>query len=119
MSNPTLFVCQSCNDAAHKGINSSQGAQLLEQLNTLQSQVSPLTIQPVGCLWMCSKACIVAISAANRPTYLFADLLPTNSAEALLQFAELYHQHDGDSIRYRELPEVLKTKSAAKIPPVA
>ena len=68
---------------------------------------------------MCSKACVVAVSVANQPTYLFADLPPTASAEALLQFAELYHQHDGDSIRYRELPEALKTKSVAKIPPVA
>jgi predicted metal-binding protein len=119
MSNPTLFVCQSCNDAAHKGIKPSQGAQLLEQLNTHQSQDSPLTIQPVGCLWMCSKACVVAVSAANQPTYLFTNLPLAESAEALLQFAELYRQPDGDSIRYRELPEVLKTKGVAKIPPVA
>jgi predicted metal-binding protein len=51
MSNPTLFVCQSCNDAAHKRMKPSQGAQLLEQLNTLQSEKYPVTIQPVDCLW--------------------------------------------------------------------
>ena len=116
MPNPTLFVCQSCNDATHKRIKPSQGAQLLEQLNTLQPQDSPLTIQPVGCLWMCSKACVVAVSATNQPTYLFTNLPPTESAKALLQFAKLYRQHDGDSIRYRELPEVLKSGSVAKIP---
>lgn len=76
MSNPTLFVCQSCNDAVHKRIKPSQGAQLLEQLNTLQSQESPITIQPVDRLWMCSKACVVAVSAANQPTYLFTNLPP-------------------------------------------
>lgn len=119
MSKTTLFVCQSCNDAAHKRMKPSQGAQLLEQLNTLQSQDSSLTIQPVDCLWMCSKACVVAVSAANQPTYLFTDLPPVESAEALLQFAELYHQHGGESIPYRQLPEALKSGSVAKIPPVA
>jgi predicted metal-binding protein len=119
MSKPTLFVCQSCNDAAHKRIKPSQGAQLLEQLNTLQTEDSPITIQPVNCLWMCSKACVVAISAPNQPTYLFTDLPPTESAEALLQFAKLHHQHNGESIPYRQFPEALKSGSVAKIPPVA
>ena len=118
MSNPTLFVCQSCNGDDHKRIKPSQSAQLLEQLNTLQPKKSPLTIQPVGCLWMCSKACVVAVSAAKQPTYLFTDLPSVESAEALLQFAELYHQCSGDSIRYRQLPEALKSGGIAKIPPV-
>ena len=65
---------------------------------------------------MYSEACVVAISAANHPTYLFTNLPPTESAKALLQFAELYRQHNGDSIRYRELPEALKSGSVAKIP---
>ncbi|MGV2831524.1 DUF1636 domain-containing protein [Myxosarcina sp. GI1(2024)] len=77
-----------------------------------------MTIQPVGCLWMCSQAFVAAVSAANKLTYLFTDLPPDESAEALLQFAELYHQHDGESIRYRQLPETLKSGKIAKIPPV-
>ena len=76
-------------------------------------------MQPVDCLWMCSRACVVAISAANQPTYLCLDLPPADSAEALLQVAELYHQYSGESIPYRQLPETLKSGSVAKIPPVS
>lgn len=67
---------------------------------------------------MCSQACVAAVSAADCPTYLFTDLPADESAEALLQFAELYHQHQGKSIPYRQLPETLKSGKIAKIPPV-
>jgi len=118
MLNPTLFVCQSCNDAAHKRRSPSQGTQLLEQLNTLQSQDSPLTIQPVGCLWMCSRACVVSVSAPGKATYLFTDLPLADSAEALLQFSELHlNSHNGD-IPWKQCPEALQSAQVAKIPPV-
>lgn len=118
MPKNSLFVCQSCNDAAHKGIKPSQGAQLLEQLNTLQSQDSPLTIQPVGCLWMCSKACVVALSAANKPTYLFTDLPLAESAAALLQFGELYLDSDDGDVPWKKFPQPLQGVGIARIPPV-
>ncbi|MBE9075836.1 DUF1636 domain-containing protein [Romeria aff. gracilis LEGE 07310] len=118
MSKHILFVCQSCNDAAHKRIKPSQGAQLLEQLNTLQAQDSPITIQPVDCLWMCSRACVVSVSAPNRPTYLFTDLPLADSAAALLQFGELYrNSHNGD-IPWKQCPEALQSAQVAKIPAV-
>ncbi|NCJ08612.1 DUF1636 domain-containing protein [Synechococcales cyanobacterium C] len=118
MSNSTLFVCQSCNDAASKRVKPSQGAQLLEQLNSLQSQDSPITIQPIDCLWMCSKACVVAISAAHQPTYLLIDLPPTESAEALLQFGKHYHDSEDGDVPWKQFPEMLKSSGIAKIPPV-
>jgi len=117
MSNPTLLVCQSCNDAAHKRMKPSQGVQLLEQLNALQPQDSPITIQPVDCLWMCNRACVVAISAAHQPTYLFTDLPPTQSAEALLHFGKHYHDSNDGDVPWKQFPEVLQSGSIAKIPP--
>jgi len=117
MSKPTLFVCQSCNDAAHKRMKPSQGAQLLKQLNTLQSQDSPITIQPVDCLWMCSRACVVSVSDPGKATYLFTDLPLADSAEALLQFGKHYHDSDDGDVPWKQFPEVLQSGSIAKIPP--
>ena len=118
MPNPTLFVCTSCNAAFHKGSQPSQGACLLEQLRALCIDESSLTIQPVNCLWMCRQACVVAISAVNQPTYVFTDLPTTKSAEALLQFTDIYRQQNGAAIPYRHIPEVLKAGSVVRIPPV-
>ncbi|MGJ3251628.1 MAG: DUF1636 family protein [Elainellaceae cyanobacterium] len=51
-------------------------------------------------------------------TFLFADLLPTESAEALLQFAELYHDSANGEVPWKQFPEVLKSSGMARIPPV-
>jgi predicted metal-binding protein len=113
----TLFVCQSCNNTFHKGVKPSQGASLLEQLRASCSKSSELEIQAVDCLWMCSQACVTAVSAPNQPTYLFTDLPSAESAEALLEFVEIYRNQKGEAIPYRQLPDVLKSANIAKIPP--
>jgi len=112
-----LFVCKSCNNAAHKRIKPSQGAQLLEQLNTFQSQDSSITIQPVDCLWMCSRACVIAFSAPGKATYLFTNI-PTTAAADLLTFGTLYHHSKDGNIPWKQFPEALQSAQVAKIPPV-
>ncbi|WP_080812091.1 DUF1636 family protein [Halomicronema hongdechloris] len=69
----------------------------------------------------CVTGAVLLSKAVNRPTYLFTNLpdLPTvESAEALLQFVELYRQHDGESIPGRQFPEALQSAQVAKIPAV-
>ncbi|NJK51965.1 MAG: DUF1636 family protein [Leptolyngbyaceae cyanobacterium SU_3_3] len=52
-----------------------------------QLQSDALKVQPVGCLWDCDLACVVAFSAANKPTYLFS-AIASNCADALLEFGD-------------------------------
>lgn len=120
MSKPILFVCQSCrlsdqDDDTHP----TDGTVLLNQLLTLHqqwAQQSELEIQPVGCLWTCRQACTVALQSANKCTYLLTHLLPSESAEALMQFSELYLNSENGNIPWRKIPEVLKTETIARIP---
>jgi predicted metal-binding protein len=120
MSNPTLFVCQSCRVSDHEDENKpSDGAMLINQLRTLHQQSSrqaELTILPVGCLWTCSQACAVALQDANKCTYLFTNLPLLESAEALMQFSELYLDSESGNIPWKKIPDVLKTETIARIP---
>lgn len=65
---------------------------------------------------MCSRACVVSVSAPGKATYLFTDLPLADSAAALLQFGELYrNSHNGD-IPGQQFTEVLPSVEVAKIP---
>lgn len=97
----------------------SDGAVLFNQLRTLHQQSSrknELTIQPVGCLWTCRQACTVALQDANKCTYLLTHLPPIESAEALMQFSELYLDSESGNIPWKKIPDLLKTETIARIP---
>lgn len=120
MSKPTLFVCRSCRLADHDDENHpADGTLLLNQLLTLHQQwarQSELEIQPVGCLWTCSQACAVALQCANKCTYLFTHLPLSESSEALIQFSDLYLDSTHGNIPWKQIPEVLKIETIARIP---
>ncbi|NJK52726.1 MAG: DUF1636 domain-containing protein [Leptolyngbyaceae cyanobacterium SU_3_3] len=87
MTEPTLFICQSCCcSEEHLDDQPADGKVLLEQVKA-QLQSDALKVQPVGCLWDCYRACVVAFSAANKPTYLFS-AIASNYADALLEFGD-------------------------------
>jgi predicted metal-binding protein len=120
MSKHTLFVCQSCcffED--HPENEPADGAILLQQLQTCQSSYPELDIriQPVGCLWDCDRACVVAFSAPCKPTYLFSTLAP-ESAPALLEFAQQYTCSKTGNITHEKFPEALQKVPIAKVPAV-
>ncbi|MDM9379782.1 DUF1636 domain-containing protein [Chlorogloeopsis sp. ULAP01] len=121
MTKPTLFICQSCcfSEDRPEG-QPADGAILLQQLQTYQSthpELNNIRIQPVGCLWDCGRACVVAFSAPRKPTYLFSTI-PPESTPALLQFAQQYTHSKTGNIPYEKFPEVLKEVAIAKIPAI-
>jgi predicted metal-binding protein len=120
MSNPTLFICTSCNTKSDQSQPSASpdGTKLLNQLQTLHqtwAHRAELEIREVGCLWTCSRPCSVAFSSANKATYLFTKV-PSIEAEALLQFGQLYLTSKDGNIPWKHFPEVLQSAEVAKIP---
>jgi predicted metal-binding protein len=115
MTQPTLFVCQSCCFSEdHPKDQPADGATLLEQVKT-QHQSNAIKVQPVACLWDCDRACVVAFSAPNKPTYLFSTI-STECASDLIEFAEKYTQSKTGNIPHQQFPEQLKEVAIAKVP---
>jgi predicted metal-binding protein len=81
------------------------------------SQRSELEIRAVGCLWICSHPCAIALSVPTKPTYFLANVPGADTAEALLQWSEQYLNSQDGSIPWKQFPEVLKTNFVARIPP--
>ncbi|MBW4642739.1 MAG: DUF1636 domain-containing protein [Goleter apudmare HA4340-LM2] len=86
MTQPTLFICQSCCFSEdHTEGQLADGKVLLEQVKTHQVEsYSQIRVQPVACLWACGSPCVVAFTAPNKPTYLLSKL-PTESASDLIR----------------------------------
>lgn len=123
MPKHTLFICKSCHSYSKKRPDNPpfDGTILFEQLNTLCAEQFPddeVEIQPVGCLWACSQGCVVAASSPDKPTYLFVNLTPEESATALLDFMQLYIKSPKGTVVWKQLPELLQSAIFAQIPPV-
>lgn len=94
----------------------ADAAVLLEQVKT-QIHSNEIHVQPVACLWDCDRACVVAFSAPNKPTYLFSTI-DRDCANALVEFGECYAQSKTGNIPYKQFPKQLQGVAIAKIPNV-
>jgi predicted metal-binding protein len=126
-SKHTIFVCQSCAGTWQDGKQvGNSGGYLLHQELTTQVQQSPvasdLRIQGVSCLGACDRPCAIALAATGKSTYLFGDLhrngLLTETAEAILVCASLYHQKDDGTMAWSERPNLLKKGLIGRIPSI-
>ena len=118
-----MFVCKSCGFSSTRQVHLEKrgGEHLLQQLIDLQEQwhlQSEYRVEAVPCLSACNRRCVVALSAPNKTTLMFGDLLPLESAEQILQLAEQYHASSDGMVPRQERPEMLKKGILARIPPL-
>ncbi|AFY48005.1 putative metal-binding protein [Nostoc sp. PCC 7524] len=124
MTKHTLFVCKSCHRSSEELAENERcdGSILLDKITTLSLErfsIEELEIQPVGCLWACSRGCVVAISSPEKPTYLLVDLPPdAENALALLEFAQMYIDNRKGVFMWEKLPKELESVIFASIPSV-
>jgi predicted metal-binding protein len=124
MTKHTLFVCKSCHRSSEELAENQlrDGSILLDKITTLHSEkfvTEELEIQPVGCLWACSRGCVVAISSPEKPSYLLVDLPPdADNASALLEFAQMYINNRKGAFMWEKLPKELESAIFASIPSV-
>lgn len=121
MTQHALFVCRSCayspTQRDYKGQRG--GHYLLSRLLQLQEQ-SPLPpgykIEAVNCLSACNRPCTIALAAAGKNTLMFGDLLPLDSATAVLQLARQYYSSSDGVVPRQRRPESLQKGILARIP---
>jgi predicted metal-binding protein len=123
-----LFVCTSCG-SSHKTkqyVAKSGGERLLEKLKSLHRNWAlqdEFSIQQVECMDVCDQACAIAFASPHKHTYLFgrlpadAESVDTTAA-AVLSGASQYHSKSTGLLPYSRRPELLRTGTIARIPPV-
>ncbi len=122
MPQNTLLVCVLCRfsqtEREQEGL--SGGQILFNQLqNGLEAceQDNHIDLQPVRCMGACDRACVVALTAPNKLTFILSQLSPTNSVPELLQFSHQYAACFDGKVPYKERPEAVKKGIHAVLPP--
>jgi len=123
MPKHTIFVCKSCHRSTEERPENPpfDGEFLLDEVNNLSSAKftsDEIEVQSVGCLWACSQGCVVAVSSDEKPSYLFVNLPVEKSAQALVEFMQLYIKSRKGAIPWEKFPELLQSAIFAQIPPV-
>jgi predicted metal-binding protein len=111
MTKHTLFVCKSCHRSPEELAENQRcdGSIFVDEITPLVAEkfaAEVLEIQSVGCLWACSRGCVV-------------DLPPdAENAAALLEFTQMYISNRKGAFIWDELPKQLESAILACIPSV-
>jgi predicted metal-binding protein len=115
-----LYVCVTCRKADAPEGDLRPGERLHRALSeALQGtcDLPPVRIEPVECLSGCKRACTVALSGPGRWTYVYGDLDPDASIEAILDGIRRYGATTNGLVPWRERPEAFRKGVLARIPP--
>ncbi|WNZ24323.1 DUF1636 domain-containing protein [Leptolyngbya sp. NK1-12] len=128
MTHHTLFVCTLCRFSGTNqpqpeshGAGLSGGEQLFNQITAAVNECDwreRIQIQPVRCMGVCSRSCVVAFVAAEKLTFIFSGLSPQQSIPELMQFGRQYTHHPTGNVPYGERPAAMKRGLVAVLPPV-
>lgn len=117
MTQHALFVCRSCAfSPTQRDYKGQRGGHCLRRLQEQSSLPSEFKIEAVDCLSACNRPCTIALAAAGKNTLMFGDLLPLDSAAAVLQLARQYYSSSDGIIPCQRRPEALQKGILARIP---
>jgi predicted metal-binding protein len=124
MMQHTLFVCTLCRLPAGSGNISSNGSasadlsdgqHLFNQLSESLAAEPQIQIQPVRCMGVCSRSCVVAFAAAQKLTFIFSELR-SQSVPELQQFSQQYMSQETGNVPYKQRPAALRSGLVAVLP---
>lgn len=106
-------------NGVQKQSDDGAGARLIVRLQqALLNRQSPLdfAVSEINCMAGCDRPCALAYQADGKATYLFGDIDPDGSIDALVEFADQYAGLDDGWCRATERPRALLHKTIARIP---
>lgn len=128
MAQHTLFVCTICRlpqatgpaNAADPSSEISGGQLLLNQLHECFAGQEQIQIQPVRCMGVCSRSCVVALAAPGKLTFILSELTPASVPE-LQEFSQQYISQHGGNVPFKQRPIAVRQGMVAVLPalPVA
>jgi predicted metal-binding protein len=119
----TIFVCVSCRRPANGADDSfdEPGPHLVEalQANLLKGGHDRIAVTSVECLAVCKRPCTVALSAADKWTYLIGDLDPESHSQEIVAAALAFGASENGIVPWRERPTSFRKGVIARVPPPA
>ncbi len=109
-----VFVCVTCKD-----VQEPVGRLFFEQLQqavTERDHESRPKLHPVECMAVCKRPCTVAVSAADKWTYVIGDLASLSDAKELLAYVDSYAASEAGTPSLKERPPAIRKGTVARIP---
>jgi predicted metal-binding protein len=122
MTTTTIFVCISCRRSLGEGEESfdQPGRLLIEAIEArLRGDgYGRVSVAGVDCLAVCKRPCTIALSAADKWTYLIGDLDPDTQVDEIVAAARSFAASENGIIPWRERPASFRKGVIARVPPV-
>lgn len=111
----TLSVCETCGYDAERPTADRPGATLAALFES--SSVPGIRVERTRCLMSCERPCALALQCHQKYSYVLCDLPADNTTvEALAAFSERYASSSDGTVAWKNWPEVIKGRFAARIP---
>jgi predicted metal-binding protein len=122
-STVTIFVCVSCRRRLGDSDDTFDlpGPELAEALHARlrEGGHTRVAVTPVDCLAVCKRPCTVALSGADKWTYLIGDLDPLSHVEEIVAAALSFGTSENGIVPWRERPASFRKGVIARVPPIA
>ena len=119
----TIFVCVSCRRRLGDDDDAfdQPGQGLIEALQArLQGDgQARLVVTAVDCLAVCKRPCTVALSGADKWTYLIGDIDPQTQVDEIVAAAKSFAASENGIVPWRERPLSFRKGVIARVPPVS
>ena len=119
----TIFVCVSCRRRLGDADDAfdQPGQVLVEAIRArLQGDgQTRLAVTTVDCLAVCKRPCTVALSGADKWTYLIGDIDPETQVGEIVAAAKSFAASENGIVPWRERPMSFRKGVIARVPPVS
>lgn len=116
----SIVVCSTCRfsqEARENEEGKRGGALLMEELQAVAPEAD-FSIQPMPCLFACSRFCTVHLRAPGKVGYVLGGFTPDReAAEAIAAFFEHYRNSEEGAVPFRDWPEGVKGHFIVRVPP--
>ncbi len=122
MTTATIFVCISCRRSSGDDEESSDqpGRGLVETIGArLRGDGrGGVAVTGVECLAVCTRPCTIALSGANKWTYLIGDLDPDRQVDEIVAAARSFAASENGIVPWHERPASFRKGVIARVPPL-
>jgi predicted metal-binding protein len=114
----TVFVCVSCGREQTNGADAAPGTRLAAALERRLAANSGVIVAAVECLAVCKRPCTIALTGAQRWTYVIGDLDPAQHADEVAAAALAYQASDNGIVPWKDRPQTFRKGVISRIPPL-
>jgi predicted metal-binding protein len=122
MTTATIFVCVSCRRKLREDDDAfdQPGRDLVEAIEArLQGGGhARVAVAAVDCLAVCKRPCTVALSGADKWTYLIGDIDPASHVDEIVAAARSFAASANGIVPWRERPGSFRKSVIARVPPL-